>query len=126
MVLSNFSVKHPAIIMILLVSLVVFALIAFNTLNSEMIPPVGLPQANIVTIYPGASAETVEKEVSRIIENEMSTLSGVSSLSSTSSDSFSIVTLEFQDKVKASEKLPQIRELLYNIEDDFPEGISGT
>lgn len=125
MFLSDFAVKHPAIVTILVASLVIFAFIAFNSLNSEMIPPVGLPQANIVTIFPGASAETVEKEVSRIIENEMSTLAGISSLISTSSDSFSIVTLEFQDKVNASEKLPQIRELLYNIEDKLPDGIQG-
>ena len=96
MFLSDFAVKHPAIVTILIASLVVFSFIAFNSLNSEMIPPVGLPQANIVTVFPGASAETVEKEVSRIIENEMSTLPGISTLSSTSSDSFSIVTLEFQ------------------------------
>lgn len=125
MIISDFSIKHPAIITILLAALVVFAVLAATTLNREMIPPVALPMAAIVTTYPGAGPEEVARDISKPIENEMSTLPGVSTLRSTSSDSYSVVLLEFQDGVDAYGKLPQIRELLNGIADDLPEGIEG-
>lgn len=125
MVLSDFSVKHPAIITILVVSLGVFALIAFGSLNAEMIPPVGLPAATIVTVYPGAGAREVERDISRLIENQMSTLAGVAELSSSSSDSYSVVSMEFRSDVDVHEKLPQIRELLNGIADELPDGVDG-
>ncbi len=126
MILSDFSVKHPAIITILLVSLVIFGVIAGTSLNSEMIPPVSLPAASIVTVYPGAGAKDVERDISRLIENQMSTLPGLSNLESSSSDSFSVVTLEFRADVDVREKLPQIRELLNAVSDQLPGGIDGS
>ncbi|MBN1519808.1 MAG: efflux RND transporter permease subunit [Spirochaetales bacterium] len=126
MSLSDFAVKHPAIIGILLIMLAVFGVIAGMSMNSEMIPPVSLPAASIVTIYPGASARDVERDISRLIENQMSTLAGVSELSSSSSDSYSVVSLEFRDGVNVHEKLPQIRELLNAVEDELPDGIDGS
>jgi len=125
MILSDFSVRHPAIIAILLVGLLVFGVIAGSALNSEMIPPVSLPAAVIVTVYPGAGAKDVERDISRLIENQMSTLPGLSELRSSSSDSFSTVTLEFRADADVREKLPQIRELLNAIADKLPGGIEG-
>ncbi|HRV29434.1 MAG TPA: efflux RND transporter permease subunit, partial [Spirochaetia bacterium] len=99
MIFSDFSVKHPVIISILLAILLVFGLIALTALNYEMIPAVGLPSAVIVTTYPGASANDVEKDITRIIENQMSTLPGIQNMNSTSSNSFSTVSLEFRKDV---------------------------
>ncbi|TFG84949.1 MAG: efflux RND transporter permease subunit, partial [Spirochaetales bacterium] len=125
MVISDFAVKHPAIVAILLISLIVFGVIAGTALNSEMIPPIALPKATIVTVYPGAAARDVERDISRLIENQMSTLAGVSRLSSASSDSYSVVSMEFRADVNIQEKLPQMRELLNAIVDDLPNGIDG-
>jgi HAE1 family hydrophobic/amphiphilic exporter-1 len=125
MILSDFSVKHPAIVTILLVGLLVFGVIAGRSLSSEMIPPVALPETRIVTMYPGAGSRDVERDITRLIENQMSTLPGISKMSSSSSDSFSIVSMEFKADVDVGEKLPQIRELLNAIADDFPDGVEG-
>lgn len=126
MKISDFSVKHPAVVTILLAVLVVFGVIAWSSLNREMIPPVAMPAATIVTVYPGAGARDVERDISRIIENELSTLPGVTEQNSSSSDSYSIVNLEFSADVNARDKLPQIRELLNGIADQLPEGIDGS
>lgn len=126
MIFSDFSVKHPAIITILLAGLLVFGVLAGISLNSEMIPPITQPKATIVTVYPGAAARDVERDISRLIENQMSTLGGVTELSSSSSDSYSMVGLEFRADVDVRSKLPQIRELLNAISDDLPDGIDGS
>jgi len=125
MSISSFSVKHPAIITILLVALVIFGVMAGSSLNSEMIPPIAMPEATIVTVYPGAGAKDVERDISRLIENQMSTLPGISTLTSSSSNSFSLVSMEFSSDVNVYDKLPQIRELLNGIADDLPSGIDG-
>ncbi len=125
MKLPEFAVNHPAIIAIVLVMLAVFGVIAGSALNSEMIPPVSMPQASIITVYPGAAAKEIEREISRIIENQMSTLAGVTDLSSSSSDSYSVVSMEFSGNVNVQEKLPQIRELLNAVISKLPKGIEG-
>jgi len=125
MKISDFSVKHPAIIAILLFSLGVFGVIAGSSLNSEMIPPVALPEATIITVYPGAGAKEVERDISRIIENQMSTLAGISELTSSSANSYSIVSMQFSADVDVGGKLPQIRELMNGIADQLPSGIEG-
>lgn len=125
MILSDFSVKHPAVVTILLAGLVVFGLIAGSSLNSEMIPPVGLPIATVLTVYPGAGAKDVERDITRKIENQLSSLAGVTEMSSSSADSYSTVSLEFRADVDVGSKLPQIRELLNGIANDLPSGIEG-
>jgi HAE1 family hydrophobic/amphiphilic exporter-1 len=125
MILSDFSVKHPAIITILLAGLLVFGFLALNSLNSEMIPPVALPMASIITVYPGAGASEVEHDITRIIENQMSTLPGISEMSSSSSNSYSIVSLEFRSEIAVQDQLPQIRELINAIIDQLPDNIEG-
>ncbi|MFQ3547853.1 MAG: efflux RND transporter permease subunit, partial [Termitinemataceae bacterium] len=125
MILSDFSVKHPAIIVILLAGLMVFALLALGALNTEMIPPVTMPKAIIITRYPGAGARDVERDVTRVIENQMATLPGLAELSSSSYASYSSVTLSFAATVNVREKLPQIRELLNGVLEELPENIDG-
>jgi HAE1 family hydrophobic/amphiphilic exporter-1 len=125
MKISDFSVKHPAIIAILLFSLGLFGVIAGSSLNSEMIPPVAMPEATIITVYPGAGAKDVERDISRIIENQMSTLAGITELTSSSSNSYSIVSMQFSADVDVGSKLPQIRELMNGIADELPSGIEG-
>ncbi|HAP44016.1 MAG: hypothetical protein A2087_06810 [Spirochaetes bacterium GWD1_61_31] len=125
MKLSDFGVNHPAIVGIILLMLLVFGVIAGLSMNSEMIPPVGLPGAVIVTVYPGAGAREVERDISRILENQLATLAGVSNLTSSSADSYSLVSLEFKDNVNVHEKLPQIRELINGVLDQLPENIEG-
>lgn len=95
--LPQFSVRHPVIISILLLVLAVFGTIAYQGLNREMVPSAGLPQANIITVWPGAGVEDMEEAITRPIENQLSTLGGLSMMTSTSRASVSVVSLEFSD-----------------------------
>ncbi len=125
MILSDYSVKHPVVVSIVLVSLVLFGGLAYENLNREMISSVGLPQANVLTVWPGAGAEDVERAITRPLENQLSTLGGVSSMESTSRDSSSIIQLEFADGTDVYAKLPEIRELLNAASGDLPANLEG-
>ncbi|MBN1241831.1 MAG: efflux RND transporter permease subunit [Spirochaetales bacterium] len=125
MKLADFSIRHPAVVGMVLIASVVFASLSFLSMNREMIPPVGLPQATVLATYPGADAREIERTVTRPIENQLSSLAGVSSLSSTSKDSYALVGMEFREGVDVYDKLPQIRELLNGIVGSLPDGLSG-
>lgn len=126
MILSDYAVRHPAVITILLVVLLVAGVLAFSALNREMVPPTGLPQANVITRWPGASAREVEEAITRRLENRLSNLSDLSTMTSTSRDSYSVIQLEFRDGVDIYGRLPEIRELLNVVEPDLPGEISGS
>ncbi|MFW6229186.1 MAG: efflux RND transporter permease subunit, partial [Alkalispirochaeta sp.] len=125
MIVSDFSVRHPVIISILIIVLLVFGTIAFTDLNREMIPSVGLPEAHIITAWPGAGTEEVEEAITRRIENQLSTLAGTTSISSISKDSYSLVELQFSDGTDVYARLPEIRELLNTVASELPDDIDG-
>ena len=125
MKLSDYSIKHPAVITIILIAVTVFGVIAFQNINQEAFPPMGLAGATVVTIYPGIGAEYMELEVTSPIEDALSSLSGMKKLNSTSKDSVSYVTVEFRDGEDAFAKLPEIREKINGATSKLPEGITG-
>ena len=125
MKLADYSIRHPAVITIVLVAIVVFGIFAFTSSNEEAFPGMGLAGASIITVYPGVSAEYIETEVTSPLEDSLSSLSGLSRLSSSSQDSASVITVELRDGEDSFAKLPEIREKINSVIDELPDGISG-
>ncbi len=125
MKLADYSIKHPAVITIILIAVVFFGFFALQGSNQEAFPAIGMPGASVVTIYPGVDAKSVERDVTAPLEDSLISLSGLSNLTSSSSDSVSSVVIEFDENVDAYAKLPEIRELVNAAMDELPEGISG-
>ena len=74
MKISHFSIKHPTIITIILISLIVFAIYLFKDIPVEFLNDINEPSIRVVTIYPGASASDVESDVTKILEDNFVTL----------------------------------------------------
>lgn len=123
--LIKFPIEHFVIITILVIALVFFGIISFNSLRQEMFPDVFLPSLLIITTYPGASPADIEKDVTTPIEDALSTLAGVDSMQSSSFDSLSFIEVSFTWGVDIDKKFPEVREKLNSIAEDLPEGISG-
>ena len=68
MILSDVSIKRPIFAAVMMLSLVTLGLFSYKRLGVEMFPNVEFPMISIVTTYTGASPETVEREVSKRIE----------------------------------------------------------
>ena len=68
MVLSDLSIKRPIFAAVLMLSLVTLGIFSYQRLSVEMYPNVEVPVISVITKYPGASPETVEREVSKRIE----------------------------------------------------------
>ncbi|MFN7706516.1 MAG: efflux RND transporter permease subunit, partial [bacterium] len=79
----------------LVTALVVAGIVAFPSLGIDRYPKTDLPTVYIRTTYPGAASQEVESEVSQVIEDAVSTVSGIEELRSISSDGSSIVLITF-------------------------------
>ena len=74
MVISKFSVRHPVIIGMILIALSLFGIYCVATTNVEFVSEINMPEVYIVSIWPGASSEDIEKEVLEVLENDFVTL----------------------------------------------------
>src|SRR5574342_864868 len=96
MFLSDLSIKQPVLATMLAVSLMTLGIYSYRELAVDLFPDVEIPVLTVQTLYPGASPETVEREVTKRIEETLNTISGVRHIDSSSTEGFSIVAVEFR------------------------------
>ena len=125
MKVSEFSVKHPVIITIILIVLTAFGFYSVAGMRMEFMTDISMPQAIVMTVWPGASAEDVEQDVTKILEEDFVTLPHFKSVSSQSYNSLSWVTVTYADGYDANDQLVEIRNRISQLKDDLPDGISG-
>ncbi len=106
--LAVLSLKNRALIALVTVVAAVFGGIALNSLKQELIPSVELPVLSVVTVYPGASPDVVNNDVSTPIESAIQGVPGLESTTATSTTNASIVQARFTygtDMATAEQKM---------------------
>ncbi|MFN4846484.1 MAG: efflux RND transporter permease subunit [Rhodoluna sp.] len=111
--LSKLSLANRSVIALVTVILALFGLISVSQLKQELFPSLEFPQAAVVTSYPGASPEVVDAQVSRVLEQAISTVEGVETTSSTSQSNLSTVRVTFDFGTTSA----KVTELLNNAVD---------
>ena len=91
--------KKPLTIFVAVIAVLVLGVVAYFKMTPDLLPNMDFPYVVIVTAYPGATPEKVEAEVSKPMEQAMSTLEHIKEVSSTSSENVSMVMLEFEEAV---------------------------
>ena len=97
--MSKFSVKKPFTVFVAVIAVLVLGVVSYFNMTPDLLPNMDFPYVMIMTTYPGASPEKVEAEVTRPLEQSMSTLEHIVEVSSTSSENYSMVMLEFEESV---------------------------
>ena len=97
--MSKFSVKKPLTIFVAVIAVLVLGVVAYLKMTPDLLPNMDFPYVMIMTTYPGASPEKVEAEVTKPLEQTMSTLEHIKEITSTSSENYSMVVLEFEESV---------------------------
>jgi HAE1 family hydrophobic/amphiphilic exporter-1 len=123
MFLSDLSIKRPIFAAVMMLALVILGIFSYRRLAIDMFPDVEIPVLSIITKYPGASPETVEREVSKRIEEAVNPISGVKHVISTSRESVSTVVVEFNLEVKINEASQEARAKINAIRGDLPQEI---
>ena len=89
----KFSVKKPLTIFVVALAVVVLGVVAYIKMTPDLMPNMDFPYVIVVTSDPGASPESIEKEITRPIEEAMATLDHIKTITSTSQNSGSTVVL---------------------------------
>jgi HAE1 family hydrophobic/amphiphilic exporter-1 len=123
MFLSNLSIKRPIFATVMMLALVTLGIFSYRRLAIDMFPDVEIPVVSVVTKYPGSSPETVEKEVSKRVEEAVNPISGVKHVMSTSRESVSTVVILFHLEVRVNDAAQEVRAKVSAIRGDLPKGI---
>ena len=123
MFLSNLSIKRPVVATVMMLALVTLGLFSVRRLPIDLMPEVEIPVLSILTEFPGASPESVEREVSRKIEEAVNPISGVKHVSSVSREGLSSVVVEFNLEVKIDDVSQEARAKINAIRRELPAGL---
>ena len=119
--LTALFVRRPVLAFVMNMLIVVAGLAAIFGVEVRELPDVDRPVITVRTDYPSAAAETIDREVTGIIEGAVSRVSGVKSISSVSSYGQSRVTVEFSDNVDLDTAASDMRDALGRVTNDLPE-----
>jgi multidrug efflux pump len=95
MILSDTSIKRPVLATVMSLVLVLFGLFGYQRLSVRQLPDVDAPIISITTVYRGASAAIIEGQVTQVIEDAIAGIEGVNTITSTSQEESSRVSIEF-------------------------------
>jgi multidrug efflux pump len=123
MKLSDVSIRRPVLASMLSLALVLFGVIGYLKLPVREYPDVDPPVISITTVLPGASPQVVETAVTDILEEELSTLPGLRTLTSASAEQSSNITLEFTLDRDVDVAAQDVRDKVSRVRDRLPEDV---
>lgn len=123
MFLSDISIKRPVFATMMMAALVTLGLFSFRRLSIDLWPDITFPFIAVQTVYPGASPETVERDVSRKIEEAVNPINGVKELTSSSQEGLSLIFIEFELNIDEMDAQQDVRAKIESIRNELPEDI---
>jgi multidrug efflux pump len=123
MKLSDLSIRRPVLASMLSLALVLFGAIGYTRLAVREFPDVDPPIVSVSTGLPGANPQVVESAVTDILEEELSTVEGLRTLTSSSAEGFSNITLEFNLERDVEAAAQDTRDKVARIRERLPEDV---
>ena len=96
MKLSHTSIRRPVFASVISIAIILFGILAFTRMPVREYPDIDPPIVSVTTLYRGASASVVETEITNILEEQLATLEGVKTMTSSSREQGSVITIEFE------------------------------
>ena len=120
MFLSDFSIKRPIATIVIIIALMCLGLLALKKLRVNQIPDVEQPVMVVSITYPGASPETVEREIVDRVEKALQSISGVDEVRSTASESNAKIVLVFNFGKNMIEAADEVRNAIATVRYKMP------
>lgn len=118
---TSFAIEHRTSILVLLFIIGIMGALSYRATPKESFPEIPVPIIAINTVYPGVSPADVESQITRIIEEDLSTISDIKELTSTSVEGYSSIIAEFDTSIDLDEAMQQVREKVDLAKPDLPE-----
>ncbi|WP_159516129.1 efflux RND transporter permease subunit [Acinetobacter sp. 18QD2AZ41W] len=120
---TRISVKYPVFTIMMMFCLMVLGLASWQRMGVEEFPDVDFPFVVVYTNYPGASPETVESEITKKLEDQINTISGLKQVISQSSEGLSMITTEFNLDVPSTTAAQDVRDKIASVTAEFRDEI---
>ncbi len=123
MVLSEVSIRRPVLATVMSLMLVLLGVLAYQRLPVREYPDIDAPVVSVRTVYTGASAEVVESQVSRPLEDTLSGIEGIKTMKSVSREEVSQITVDFNLERDADAAAADVRDRVSRARGQLPEEI---
>ncbi len=123
MILSDISVRRPVLAMVFSLVVVVLGAVGYTRLGVREIPDIDPPTVSIDTNYPGAAASIVETRVTKVIEDAVSGVEGVRTITSATTDGRSSITIDFVLQRDIEGAANDIRDRVSRVLDNLPDEV---
>src|SRR5690606_1869450 len=123
MKIAEISIKRPTLVIVLFIVLILGGLLAYNSLNYELLPKFSPSVVSVTTIYPGASPSEVENTVSRKIEDAVSSMENIKKIDTRSYESLSSVVITLNNGTDVDYALNDAQRKVNAILKDLPDDV---
>ncbi|MBR5787620.1 MAG: efflux RND transporter permease subunit [Muribaculaceae bacterium] len=123
MSLYGAAVKRPIMTTLCFVAVVIMGLFSLVKLPIDLLPDIETNTIMVITMYPGASAEDIEQNVTKPLENTLNSVEHLKHISSNSRENTSVITLEFEFGYDIDVLTNDVRDKLDMVESSLPDGI---
>lgn len=121
--ISKYSVRRPYTVLVGVILVIVLGVVSLMKMTTDLLPDMSFQYALVVTTDMGASPEKVESEVTAPIEAAMATTSNIKNISSISYNSYSIVTLEYEQNANMDSVVIEIQQSLDQISGQWSDSV---
>ena len=118
---TSFAIDHRTSVVILLLIIGVMGALSYQATPKESFPQIPISMLAVNTVYRGVSPGDVESQVTRVLEEELSTISELKELSSTSVEGYSSIVAEFEASIDIDDALQKVREKVDLAKSDLPQ-----
>ena len=118
------AIRRPVMVILIFVGILILGLYSVKSLPIDQYPKIDPPYVTVMVTYPGANSSEVETTVTETVENSLNSVDGLKKITSSSKESLSIVTLEFDWDYDLNTAMNDIRSALDLISDDLPDDAS--
>jgi hydrophobic/amphiphilic exporter-1 (mainly G- bacteria), HAE1 family len=123
MKIADISIKQPVFITMVIALIVVLGVVSYMRLGVDLMPDITLPIVVVTTVYQGVGPEEVEQQVTKPIEDVLSSINGLDKLSSTSSEGVSVIVAQFKLEKDAQQAANDVRDKISTIRGGLPREI---
>ncbi len=122
--LSRLSLANKSIIALLTVGILLFGAFVISSLKEELLPSIAFPAISVVSVYPGASPASVERDVTNPLENNLQGIQGLQQLTSYSNEGSSLIIAQFDYSTDLTTTSQTITQLISKTQSSLPSTVT--
>ena len=123
MFITNISLKRPIFAIVVIIAMLAVGITSFLNLNLNDMPDTDIPYVTVSISLPGASPDQIETKVTKEVEMAVGQLRGVKHITSSISEGYSMMMIEFDDSITADDAAQDVRTKINSIRADLPADI---